>query len=177
MIDRLSQVLELLCRDYNVKSFVPILEADVVAYMEHLWISQFGEAEKLHLDTRVYQKLDSRFDFVLGQVDYSAGKTCITRPELVAELKAFPYGFSDQQHRVHYFHVIEDDLPKLQSLTNPGDSRCEILFDEDDYLQGYDNAAQTSRIERLIKRRAELDARVRIALLRKTAKGLEHRFM
>jgi len=174
---QLAHVMENLCRDYNAKVFVPILESDVMAYVYHLWISQFGGANTLHLDTRVYQKLDSRFGFVVGIIDYGAGKPCITRPELVAELKAFPYGFSDQQHRVHYFHVIEDDLPKLQSLKSPEDSRYEILFDEDNYLRGFDNNAKAVRLERLIQRRDELDSRILMILLRKTTKGLEHKLI
>jgi len=169
----IKQILESLCRDYNAKMFAPILEADIAAYMYHLWIVQFGNAATLHLDTRVYQKLDSKFDFVVGKLDYGAGKPCITQPELVAELKAFPYGFSDQQHRVHYFHVVDDDLPKLQCLKSPVNSRYEILFDEDDYLRGLDKNSQSSRIERLIKRRNELDREIILAYLKKTAKGLE----
>lgn len=176
-MQRLKQVIENLCQDYDDKTFIPILESDVVAYLYHLWITRFGEASNLHLDTRVYEKLDSKFDFVVGKVDYGAGRPCMTKPELVAELKAFPYGFSDQQHRVHYLHVIKDDLPKLHSLKIPVDSRYEILFDEDDYLQGFDSNTQSPRIDRLIKRRNELDTKITILYLRKTAKGLESRFI
>ena len=176
-MDELRHVLESLCCDYNSKAFLPILEADVAAYLYHLWISKFGEAVSLHLDTRVYQKPKSRYDFVVGKIDYDVGKPCITKPELVAELKAFPYGFTDQQHRVHYFHVINDDLPKLQFIRNPTDSRYEILFDEDDYLRGFDNNTQCSRLDRLVKRRNDLDPKIAIAYLRKSAKGLELRFI
>jgi hypothetical protein len=176
MRDKLSQVLESLCRDYNDKIFLPILEADVAAYTYHLWISEFGEAINLHLDTRVHQNLDSRFDFVVGKIDYGAGKPCITKPKLVAELKSFPYGFTDQQHRVHYFHVIDDDLPKLKSISNPRDFRYEILFDEDDYLRGNDTKNKSLRIERIIKRRDDLDPKITIVYLRKTAKGLKYKF-
>ena len=174
---KLTQILDSLCRNYNDKTFVPILESDIVAYLYHLRISQFGEAYKLHLDTRVYQKLESKFDFVIGEVDYGAGRPCIARPELVVELKAFPYGFTDQQHRVHYFHVIEDDLPKLQSLKSPADSRYEILFDEDDYLRGFDSNTQSLRIDRLIKHRNELDTKIQMIYLRKSVKGLGYNFI
>jgi len=173
----IRQILELLCRDYNTKMFAPILEADIAAYMYHLWVVQFGNAATIHLDTRVYQKLDSRFDFVVGKLDYGAGKPCITQPELVAELKAFPYGFSDQQHRVHYFHVVDDDLPKLQSLKSPVNFRYEILFDEDDYLRGTDMNAQSSRIERIIKRRNELDRAIILVHFKKTVKDLEYKLI
>lgn len=175
MLNKLQLVLETLCRDYNNKTFLPILEADIAAYLYYLWVSEFKEATNLHLDTRVYQKPDSRFDFVVGKIEYGAGKPCITQPELVAELKAFPHGFTDQQHRVHYFHVINDDLPKLASISNPKDFRYEILFDERNYLRGFDRNDNSLRIERLIQRRNELDQKIAIVYLRKTAKGLECR--
>ncbi len=155
---------------------MPILEADIAAYLYHLWVSEFGEAVNLHLDTRVYQKLDRRFDFVVGSVDYGAGRPCITKPELVTELKAFPYGFTDSQHYVHYLHVIKDDLPKLAALSNPKNFRYEILFDEDNYLRGFDRKNNCLRIERLIKQRDELDQNIIVVYLRKTAEGLKCKF-
>jgi len=174
---KLALVLENLCRDYNSKSFLPILEADVAAYMYHLWVSQFGEAANLHLETRIYQKSDCKFDFVVGKIDYDTAKPCIIKPELVAELKSFPYGFTCQQHRVHYFHVLDDDLPKLQSVKDPQENRYEILFDEDDYLKGYDNNSNSTRIERLNKLRDELDQKISLVYLRKMAKGLEYKLI
>jgi hypothetical protein len=114
--EKLKRVLSSLCQDYNSKTFLPILEADLAAYMYHLWVNLFKEAAALHIDTRIYQNLERRFDFVVGKIDYTVGKPCVINAELVAELKAFPYGFTDQQHRVHYFHVMDDDLPKLQSI-------------------------------------------------------------
>jgi len=177
MLDKLQRVLGTLCRDYNDKTFLPILEADVAAYLFYLWVSEFGEAKDLHLDTRVYQKLESRFDFVVGKIEYGAGRPCITKPELVAELKAFPYGFTNEQHSVHYSDVIERDLPKLQSIKNPANFRYEILFDEDDYLRGFDRKSNGLRIERVIKRRDELDRKIVVVYFRKTAKGLEYKFI
>jgi len=172
MLD-VKQLMELLCLGYNKKAFVPILESDIVAYMYHLWITRFGEVHNVHLDTRLCQKLDSKFDFVIGDVDRNHEKPCIGKPKLVAEVKAFPYGFTDQQHRVHYYHVINKDLPKLQTLADPPDSRYMILFDEDDYLRGFDKATQSSRLERLTNHRNELDTQIVMVHLKKTEKGLE----
>ncbi len=177
MDEYLRSVLESLCKDYNNRNFQPILESDVVAYMYHLWISQFGGVNRLHLDTRICHKLDNRFDFVLGNVDYNADKPCVIKPELVVEVKFFPYGFTDQQHRVHYFHVIDDDLPKLKTLKNSLDSRYEFLFDEVNYLKGSDKIVHSLRIERLIKRRDDLDSRIIIILCEKIMKELRYKII
>jgi len=71
-----------------------------------------------------------RFDFVVGNIDVGTERPCIAKPELVAEVKSFPFGFTRHQHREHYLNAIEDDLPKLASPRDPLDSRYEILFDE-----------------------------------------------
>lgn len=169
----IKQTLRLLCEKYNSRAFVPILESDVVAFMYHLSISHFEDASQIHLETRVCQIVDKKFDFVVGAVNFEFGRPCIDRPELVAEVKAFPYGFTDQQHRVHYYHVIDDDLPKLQSLKRFVDLRYMILFDEDDYLRGLDTKAQSSRLGRLKELRNELDPEIMMIHLKKSVNKLD----
>jgi hypothetical protein len=169
----MKRLLGCLCEKYNSKAFVPILESDVVAFIYYLYLSHSEDASHMHLDTRVCQKTDRRFDFVVGAVNYEFGRPCIDSPKLVAEVKAFPYGFTDQQHRVHYYHVIDDDLPKLQSLKEFVDLRYMVLFDEDNYLRGFDTKAQSSRLECLIKLRNELDSEIIMVHLKKTANELD----
>ena len=173
MKDLLKQALENLCHDYNVGTFVPILEADVAAYLYHLWILESGKASNVHLDTRIHQRQRSFFDFVTGRIDYGVAKPCISNPELIAEIKAFPIGFTHQQNRRHYFQVIERDLPKLASVTNPQDSRFEILFNENNYLGGNDVKNSSSRMAYIIKTRDTLDGKIRVVFLKKTAGTLE----
>ena len=50
---------------------------------------------------------------MIGNVNFSAEHPCVTKPELIIEVKSFPVGFATQQRRVYYYHVIEDDIPKL----------------------------------------------------------------
>lgn len=145
--------------------------------MYHLWATQIGGVGNLHLDTRICAKLDSRFDFVVGDVSYHAKRPCIEKPELVVEVKAFVLGFTGPQYKVHYYHVIEDDLPKLQALKEPVDSRYLLLFDEDDYLKGFDTATHSSRLDRVIHLRDELDPKIRIAHLKNIEGSLEAIFI
>lgn len=173
----IEELLQTLSQDYANGNFVPILEADIVGYLYSLWISKFGSASGVHLDTRICAIPDKRFDFVIGEVDYHHKRPCIAKPELVIEVKSFPFGFTDQQHRVHYYHVIEDDTPKLANMKEPLDNRYILLFDEDDYLKGFDTLSKTSRISRIMQVRDELDSRIKIVHVRKIGNRLEWKFI
>ena len=169
----IEELLQKLSLDYTNGNFVPILEADIVGYLYHLWISNFGSASRVHIDTRVCASPDRRFDFVIGEVNYHHKRPCVGEPELVIEVKSFPFGFTDQQHRVHYRHVIEDDIPKLANMKEPTDNRYILLFDEDDYLKRFDTASKTSRISRIMQVRDELDSRIKIVHVKKIGECLE----
>ena len=121
--------------DYNEGLFIPILESDVVGYLYHIWISQFGMPEIVHIDTRLCASPNQKFDFVIGQVSINESRPCIREPELVIEVKAFPTGMSGPQHRVRWKHVVEGDIPKLARLKTPLENRYLLLFDEADYLK------------------------------------------
>ena len=91
-----------------------LLEADVCGWLFHLLLTQTEvNPEQIHLDTRVFNA-DGRFDIAIGSLHTGPnGRPCI-QPQLIVEVKIFPrIGFTDQQHRVHYEHVLNDDLPKL----------------------------------------------------------------
>jgi hypothetical protein len=156
-----EELLENLSKDYADKKYVPILEADVVGYLYYLWISKVGSVGKVHLDTRICGFEDSRFDFVVGDVNFHAGKPCI-KPELVIEVKSFPIRFTNQQHRVHYLHVIKDDIPKLGKLKEPSDNRYILLFDEDNYLKGFDRKSKSPRIDKILSTRNIIDSRIKV---------------
>jgi hypothetical protein len=72
-----------------IDDFKPLLEADVLGYLYHLWASKLNIADKLHLDARICAAPRQRFDFVIGEMDHNAKRPCI-RPELVVEVKSFP---------------------------------------------------------------------------------------
>lgn len=167
---KLKQCLQTLSRSYNDGSFVPILEADVVGYLYHLWVSQHGMLNKVHLETRlcVSHNPNEKFDFVIGEVEYSGVRPCIKKLELVIEVKSYPIGFTDPQHRVHWSHVIEDDIPKLARIKEPLTNRYLLLFDEDDYLKGLYRAQKMSKLDYIKHVRDNKDKEIVIVNMRKT---------
>jgi hypothetical protein len=174
-IETLKTILAELSKDYIAQRFKPLLEADISGYLYHLWISKLNIANKLHLDTRICAVPDQRFDFVIGEINYNAERPCI-KPELVIEVKLFPFRMTPQQHRVHYLHVIEDDIPKLARLKEPLDDRYALLFDEVRYLEGFDRAHDMSRLSRVIKTRDSSDQRIHIIYMKKEEIDLELKF-
>jgi len=172
----LEELLESLSKDYVDKKFIPVLEADVVGYLHYLWISKMGGASKVHLNTRICGFEDSRFDFVVGDVNFHAEKPCI-KPELVIEVKSFPIGFTNQQRRKRYLHVIEDDIPKIGKLKEPSDNRYILLFDENSYLRGFDRKSKSTRIDRIITTRNIIDSRIKIIWVNREGKILKWKML
>jgi hypothetical protein len=172
----IRELLENLSKDYAYNKFIPILEADVVGYLYHLWICKVGDGSKVHLDTRVCGLEDHRFDFVVGDVNYLGERPCI-KPELIIEVKSFPIGFTGPQHRVHYYHVIEDDVPKLGKLKEPSDDRYILLFDEDNYLKGFDRESRSSRIGRILTVRNATDSKIKIIHVNSEGKFLKWKIL
>ena len=60
---------------------------------------------------------------------------------------------SDQQHRVHFLHEIDDDIQELEriSLSNAGEQTIKLLYDERDYLSGVYN--EQNRLKYLVSQR------------------------
>ncbi|MEM3713988.1 MAG: hypothetical protein QXF82_03460 [Nitrososphaeria archaeon] len=162
----IKELLKKLFEDYENNKFSPILEADIVGYLYHLCISKIGDAKNIHLDTRICELADKKFDFVLGEVSNHGYRPCV-KPKLVIEVKSFPIGCSDQQHRVHYYHVIDDDIPKIAKLKEPLNNRYILLFDEDNYLKGFDRKSKSARIDRIIKTRNDTDPKIKVIYVKK----------
>jgi hypothetical protein len=169
----IKELLQILFQNYTNGEFVPLLEADIVGYFYHLWISKFGNANKVHLDTRVCATSNKRFDFVIGDVKYHTKRPCIEKPELVIEFKSFPLGFTNQQHRVHYLDVIKHDIPKLASIKKISSNRYILLFDEDGYLEGLDTVSGTPKLIRIKQTRDKQDPRIKIIYVKRVEKCLE----
>ena len=150
--------------------FSPILEADVVGFLYHLLISNCGVSPaQLHLDTRVSgARLKDKYDLAIGKVvkRKQDNLLCIF-PEFIIEAKLFPIEFSNQQHREHFLHVLEDDLQKLgrisSSYTNV--QTIEFLYDEKDYLSG--KYKKQNRLKFLLNQRALIAPTAKIILARK----------
>jgi hypothetical protein len=136
----LADFLELvskMCRDIEGGHFEPLLEADVAGYLYHLIVSTGTSPKDVHLDTRITQSGSDKykFDLALGSVTVRHDMKPAVKAVALVEVKAFPKGFKDQQHRVHFEHVLNDDLKKLGSVQSECE-KIELLFDDVGYLQG-----------------------------------------
>jgi hypothetical protein len=173
----INELLQMLSQDYANGKFVPILEADVVGYLYHLWISKFGDAKKVHLDTRICAVPNQKFDFVIGEVEYGAERPCIRKPEIVIEVKSFSSGFTSSQRRIRYSKVEEHDIPKLAELKEPLDNRYILLFDEANYLKKLDTKSRMSKLNTIIQARNERDPKIKIIYVERVDKHLQWKLL
>lgn len=137
MLNVLQNILQRLKNECLASGYEILLEADVSGWLFHLLLTQPEvNPQHIHLDTRVCNA-DGRFDIAIGPVHTGAnGRPCI-RPKFVVEVKIFPrIGFTDQQHRVHYKHILNDDLPKLSRLDSAIGLRAALIVDGRGYLEG-----------------------------------------
>lgn len=133
-------LLKTLINNWNQHHYQPLLEADVAGWLLHtaLCSDHFTQnGEQIHLDSRVLNAPGQRFDFVVGQIcTPNRQRTCLS-PRLVCEIKLFPsLGFNDQQHRVHFKQILDNDIRKLAGLTTKITERCSLIFDACGYLGG-----------------------------------------
>jgi len=141
-----------------------LLEADVCGWLFHLFLMEPEiKPEQIHLDTRVCNA-EGRFDIAIGPFQTGAkGRPCI-KPQIVVEVKIFPrIGFTDQQHRVHYEHVLDDDLRKLGELPTTIGLRAALIVDGRGYLKG--NYENRNRKEFMIERRNRIASGVNLFII------------
>jgi len=160
-ISKLTQAADGLCQDLDQGIFVPLLEADIAAYLYHRLVLAEVPIPTIHLDTRIIGIPQFKYDLVIGSVklDSEAERAAVNYPQLVVQIKLFPqWGFTHQQHRVHYRHVVEDDIASFRLLRAnfPNCKCCELLADSHrgdlhGYLRGQDRSAQSTRIDRVCK--------------------------
>lgn len=165
MLNVFRNVLNRLKSECLALGYEMLLEADVSGWLFHLFLTQPEvNPQQIHLDTRVCNA-DGRFDIAVGPLQTMAnGRPCI-HPQLVAEVKIFPrIGFTDQQHRVHYEHILNDDLPKLGGLDPAIEFRTALIVDGRGYLEG--TYQGYNRREYLINRRNEVASGVHVFIVR-----------
>ncbi len=158
----IAEVMDNLCSQYNANAFVPLLEADIAGHLYHILLTQklIGLAH-IHLDSRVLgAERNQKFDIVLGPIETREDGRPAVRAQAVIEIKSFLRGFTDPQHRVHFEHVLNDDLPKLSRIPCP--LKVEVLFDEVGYLNGLYQGKR--RVEVIIEKRKTYDANINILL-------------
>jgi hypothetical protein len=138
MLNSFDVVLEQLCDKWTQEDYQVLLEADVSGWLFHLlMLDPTVTANQVHLDTRVTGAIpNEKYDLAIGPVNSEEDRPSVN-PLLVAEVKVFPeVGFTEQQHRVHYEHVLQDDLRKLAVLANSVQDRVEVLVDGHNYMSG-----------------------------------------
>lgn len=157
-LEEFIQQIDIICQDYNERRFVPLLETDVVGYLYHLLILRMPDIlPNLHLDSRVIGAgKNQKFDLVLGPVERRPSNRPAIQPRMIIEVKIFPEGFTDQQHRVHFEHVLNDDIPKLSQVSCP--LKVELLFDAVGYLAG--SYYGQKRIDKITQRRSSIDENI-----------------
>jgi len=137
MLNVFQNILQRVKNECLASGYEMLLEADVSGWLFHLLLTQPEvNLQHVHLDTRVFNA-DGKFDIAIGPVHTGAnGRPCI-QPKFVAEVKIFPrIGFTDQQHRVHYEHILNNDLPKLGRLDSAIGLRVALIVDGRGYLEG-----------------------------------------
>lgn len=138
-IANIEDLVKNMCDLAKEGSYAPILEADVAGFLYHLMIKQgICPINKIHLDTRIIGSQDNneRFDLVIGNIEQQNDKRPAISPEAVIEIKMFPNGFTSQAHRIHFDHILKDDLRKLGNISNTQSETVEFIFDEFNYLGG-----------------------------------------
>jgi len=127
----LSKSLQDLCRDFNQKRFLPLLEADITAYLYHRLLVNGCSLKCLFTETRVCGVTDERrrkYDLVMGEVD---PRSACVKPVLIAEIKCFQrLGHTHQQHRRRFEEIISSDLTALNEASEVLPvGRFEIIID------------------------------------------------
>lgn len=137
MLNALTGSLQALADECLNGGFEALLEADVSGWLFHFLLARPAiTAGKLHLQSRVVG-VEGFIDVAHGQIDCDSQARPAVRPDLALELKLFPrIGFTSQQHRVHFEHVLHDDLQKLGQVKLPACVCAEVLVDGYGYLQG-----------------------------------------
>lgn len=166
MLTMLETVLRRMCSEFTQHDYHFLVEADACGWLFHLLLLEPSLAvNQVHLDTRVHGAMkNAKYDLAIGPVLYSDHRPSID-PSLVVEVKIFPEsGFTDQQNRVHYEHVLNDDLIKLALLAGIVPDRVELLVDGCEYLRG--RYAGQQRLDYLKLARDRVAPGVQIFLLR-----------
>lgn len=165
MLNMFQNVLQRFVNEGLELGYEVLLEADVSGWLFHLLLTQPEvNPQQIHLATRVCNS-NGRFDIAIGPVHTGLNRRPCIQPQLVVEMKIFPrIGFTDQQQRVHYEHVLNDDLPKLGGLDPDIELRSALIVDGRGYLEGtYQNY---NRREYLINKRNEIASRIHVFIIR-----------
>ena len=152
-----------LCLTANRNNYEFLLEADLCGWLFHKIINELDENNQLHLDTRVNHS-NEKYDIVIGNINYPDDGRPYIIPSFVAEVKIFPkFGFTQQQHNVHFHHIINDDLQKLNNV-NSAALKIMAIMDGKNFLEG--RCDNINRLEYLKNKRDKITPKIKIYLLK-----------
>ena len=172
MLEVLRRTIHRLKHDILDRGYQPILEADINGWLFHFLAGDESvEIHELHSDTRVCGA-SGFFDLAIGPFGEAAdGRPCIT-PRLVVEIKFFPEsGFTPQQHRVHYEHILDDDLRKLGELAADVECAASLAVDGKGYLAG--TYHRENRRDVLVRKRNEVAPKAHLFVISKVGGSWE----
>jgi len=162
-------------QDYNRGSLTVIVEDDFLARVYyHLLSSDFeGLSAKAFIKTRILQDngrlpKNNKYDLVIGEsriIKLGSRPTKDVKPNLVAEFKVFPVGFSPQQLSKRRKH-ISDDIEKLAVVASETKGQKPqlviVFFDEICWLRGRNRDSVHTRIDEIKDKRDQLNEDIRI---------------
>lgn len=101
------------CTAFDSGEIIPLLEADVTAYLYHRLVSHGCPLSDLFMETRVCGIQNRKYDLVIGTLNTAAKRACV-EPLLIAEVKCFQrWGMTPQQHHRRFQGIREEDVPAL----------------------------------------------------------------
>ena len=165
LIEIFQDVLRKLCNECLAKGYEILLEADLAGWLFHLFLLE-PEIHHNHLHMNARLKNAYGFcDIAIGPVETSGAVRPYTNPGLVIEMKLFPrLGFTNQQHYVHYLHILKDGLPKLGNQDLSCGYRAAVIMDGVRYLDG--KYQGNNRKIFLVKKRNQIAPRTHLFLIR-----------
>jgi len=113
----LMQSLNDVCNEFNGHTLMPLLEADVTAFLYHRLILNGCSQSLLYNETRVCGVDETRkYDVVIGNVITKSG--CV-KPMLIVQVKYFPrWGKTSPQLRTSFQETMLKDVPSLETAAN-----------------------------------------------------------
>jgi hypothetical protein len=125
----LIQSLTDLCNEFNRQTLMPLLEADVTAFLYHRLILNGCSQSLLYNETRICGVDETRkYDIVIGNVNTKSG--CV-KPMLIIQVKCFPrWGKTSAQLRISFQETMFNDVPSLETAAKVlAQGRFEVITD------------------------------------------------
>jgi hypothetical protein len=131
--------------------FQPILEDDFLGRIYyHFLVKNTNARYKIYLKTRILSDPKRKYDLVIGNKtpeEPTKKDRVYVKPELIAEFKIYPHGFTSAQLSKRRKGALED-IEKLGNLEIIGE-KVICLFDQRGWLRGRNKNSYSLRIEEI----------------------------